>query len=96
MARTIERVAAAMESLARMEERLSESRESLIRAFDSIDDHEKRLKPLERDIGPLKEARKWITGAIISIILLVIGGFVTGNVTIHATAPTADVRAAPR
>lgn len=74
----VSQIADAVTKIARLEERHSETREGLSRAFSRIERLDARLAEdrleIERIKGqmePLKETRKWIVGGIISIVGIV-------------------------
>lgn len=58
----------AMERLARMEERATEQRDALARAFKTLDKHDSRIGVLEKDIGPVKELRGWAVAGILGLL----------------------------
>lgn len=60
-----------LQTLARLEARHSETRESLSRAFTDIEDHEKRIRILEADMPTVRMIRNWVIGGMTSCVGLV-------------------------
>lgn len=83
MSRTLGKMADTLSAVVRMEERLTEGREALARAFTELDDHELRLKRVELDLPALKEARKWITGGIVAVVGAMIVAYFAGTLQLH-------------
>lgn len=88
MARTLGKMADTLSAVVRMEERLTEGREALSRAFNELDDHERRLKKVEVDLPPLKESRKWITGGIVALMGAMVVAFFAGTLQFRVSRGT--------
>lgn len=74
----VSQIADAVTKIARLEERHSETREGLGRAFRRIEEMEKEqsdqailIERINGQLAPLQETRKWVVGGIISIVGIV-------------------------
>lgn len=68
----IQGIAGSLQTLARLEERHQETRDSLSRAFGQIEDHEQRIRHIERDIPVTKLVRNWVIAAMTGLCGLVL------------------------
>lgn len=65
----------AVVAIARLEEKHQETRESLLRSFDRIEElertqnaHAVELERIRGEIAPLKESRNWIVAAMLAVV----------------------------
>jgi DNA repair ATPase RecN len=59
---------ASLKVLARLEVAHGETREGLGRAFKDIEDHEDRLREIEKDMPTLKQAHGWVVSGVIAVV----------------------------
>lgn len=72
---TMERVADALDNLARVEERQEASSKS-------VSDHEARLRQIEVEFPSLKEVRRWVIMAVLATASTLILGIMQGTITL--------------
>lgn len=65
-------IAQSMQALVRLEERHSQTQDSVQRCFAEIGDHEKRLRELEKSEPVQKLVSGWVIGGIVTILSLII------------------------
>lgn len=88
MGRATDKIADALEAIARLEERHSETREAIGRAFREVADMKRdasdarlALESLKGQIAPLQESRRWMIAGMLGVVGLV-GAAVIGLVLI--------------
>lgn len=64
-------IADAMTTIAVLEERHSETRDGLQRAFQAIERIELRLEKVEIEMPDLKRVRNWMYGAVVGVVAAV-------------------------
>ncbi len=67
---TLEAVKENLIKLAQLEQKHIETKESLTRAFDSMNDLNKRLQTVESEMPTLKLVRGWVIAAVLGIVSL--------------------------
>ena len=60
-----------LQTLARLELRHAETRETLSRAFHEVEEQEKRIRALEAEAPVTRLISRWVIGAVIGIVALV-------------------------
>lgn len=85
---SMRRMSDAMVTLARIEERQSQDRDHIGRLFNLSDDHEKRLKDLEKAEPAQKRTTAWVDKAVSHIVMLVLATIVS-TVVVKVSAPAA-------
>lgn len=68
---SVNKIASAVETLARVEVKHEETREAMSRAFRTLDSHEQRITAVEAALPPLKEARGWAVRGLLAIVGMV-------------------------
>lgn len=69
---TVGRIMESVMLLARMEEREKVVQARLMQGKIDMDDFEKRISAMERDMPALKESRKWVVGGVLAGICLML------------------------
>lgn len=76
-------IAQSMQAIVRLEEHHAQTRDSVERCFAQGEDHEERLRVLEKDAPTARLVAKWVISWVIGIVSLVgaalIGLVVTGG-----------------
>jgi len=64
-------IAKSLDTLARLEERHQETRDSLTRAFNRIEDHEVRLRKTEAEVPTTRLVKTWVIAGITGLVGIV-------------------------
>lgn len=59
-----------LKMLTRLELHHAETQEAMKRAFNSINDHETRLRPIEADLPTLRMVRGWVIAGVLGVCSL--------------------------
>lgn len=79
--RAVSSIAESMQALVRLEERHTQTQAGLGRCFKEVEDHENRLRELEKSEPLQRLTTKWVIGGVVTIITLIITALV-GLVTV--------------
>lgn len=74
--RAVSSIAESMQALVRLEERHAQTQASVERCFKEIEDHEHRLRELEKSEPLQKLTTRWVIGGVVTIITLIITALV--------------------
>jgi hypothetical protein len=81
---TLKAISENLERLATLEQKHFETRDQVTRAFDSIADHDTRIRSIETEMPTLKLTRKWVmSGVIGTLTLLGVTVFKLFTITLH-------------
>lgn len=85
-----------LQTLARLEVHHTDTRDSLGRAFADIEDHESRLRLLEKDAPTMRLVRGWVVACIIGTVSIVgvavLNFVVSGGIAPSAPAAAGDMK----
>lgn len=93
--RAVESIDNSLKTLTRLEIHNSETQEAIKRAFNSIADHETRLRPIEADLPTLRLVRGWVIGGVIGVCSL-LGVAVVSLVVVNNKQPLVQMQAVDR
>ncbi len=93
--RAVESIDNSLKTLTRLEIHNSETQEAIKRAFNSIADHETRLRPIEADLPTLRLVRGWVIGGVIGVCSL-LGVAVLSLVVVNNKQPLVQMQAVDR
>lgn len=93
--RAVESIDNSLKTLTRLEIHNSETQEAIKRAFNSIADHETRLRPIEADLPTLRLVRGWVIGGVIGVCSL-LGVAVLSLVVVNNKQPPVQMQAVDR
>ena len=65
--KTLSSISDSIKQLANLEQRHSETRESMARAFTQIDAQDKRIKAIEMEMPTIKLVRGWIIAGVLAV-----------------------------
>lgn len=88
----VESIDTSLQTLARLEERHSETRNGLARAFAEISDHETRLRNIEAEMPTMKMVRGWVITGVVGILSLA-GVALWSVITSHSASASPEIRA---
>jgi len=74
-------ISESLRRLVQLEERHTETREALSRAFTNLGDHEDRLRGIEVEMPTVKLTRRWVIGGVVGVWMLLVT--VAGGVAIR-------------
>lgn len=90
--RAVESIDNSLKKLTKLEIHNSETQEAIKRAFQSIADHEMRLRPIEADLPTMRLVRGWVIGGVIGVCSL-LGVAVVSLVVVNNKQPATQVQA---
>jgi len=68
VADSVKSIDQSLKTLARLEVKHEETRSSVIRAFQEINDHETRLRDIEAEMPTVKLVRNWIIAGVVGML----------------------------
>lgn len=89
-------LADAVTKLAVVEERQASDRAAIGRAFNELEDHERRLRAIEQTQPLQKQSSEWVGKIITQVVAMVVSALVTTVVITRFAGPASVVAPAPQ
>ena len=67
---SVRSIDASLKSLTRLEDNHAQTRETMSRVFEALEDHNKRIRTIENELPILKLIRNWVISGVIGAVSL--------------------------